>query len=88
MSRRSSALVFAVLWTGAMPWTALPGDIGPAAALIVLIALIILGVLAGLICYRLSGPTWVDADTRSSRTGEAQRPSGSPGCGLSKLTHS
>lgn len=54
MSRRSSALVFAVLWTGAMPWTPFPADVG-AVALMAPIALMALGVLAGLVCYWLTG---------------------------------
>jgi hypothetical protein len=88
MSRRSSALVFAVLWTGAMPWTSLSADAGAVVVPIVPIALMLSGALAGLVCYWLSGPTCADSDAPPARPGERLGPPGPPYCGLSRPTHS
>lgn len=56
MSRRVSAVVFAVLWSGAMPWTRMPLDPVPA------LVLVLLGALAGLLWYWLSGASGAGAD--------------------------
>ncbi|CAL8979337.1 hypothetical protein RHODGE_RHODGE_01683 [Rhodoplanes serenus] len=51
MLRRSSALVFALLWAGAMPWTA------DAAVLVPDLGAIAAGAVAGLAGWWIAGPS-------------------------------